>query len=562
MERKEALKKWSDYKFGLFIHWGLYALLEKGEWVMYNKRIPVKEYEKLAGQFNPVAYNAREWVEIAQKAGMKYIIITTKHHDGFSMFKTDVDSYNIVDATPFGRDILAELAQACREGGIKLGFYYSHVREWRHPMAQSLEKKRYGELYGNYGNYWDYPDEYKKNLQTYIDEFDKPQLKELLSNYGDVLTIWFDTPSMIRPDQAEQMQSLIYGLQPDCLINSRIGEDVECDYMTLGDNEIPSFGSTMPWETPMTLGANGSWGYSGDGYFGDGDKMILSLADVASKGGNLLLNVGPDARGRIPEKAREQLEKAGDWMSVNGEAIYGNKKSPFLQQPTWGRVTAKDNHIYITVVEKQERFVLNGLYSPPESCRRLSDGAECRFETTIANGLHISLPDEKEKFPVIVLTFHGEPVVADTLETDEKDSVYLPAALADIHRSPGSGLSLVGGVTKKWLDAADYLSWTLNVRKSGEYRVRLIIKNDFLDVWEFGHMVTVTVGDNAISGVVEDDGRKKKGFEAYQERMIDLGLLTIDSGKHICTLKPDKINGDMRLGLTFLGMELCYMPVN
>ena len=203
MRQSANLEWFRQARFGMFIHWGIFSLLEAGEWVMYQRQIPVKEYEKLAERFNPVAFDADEWVSIAKRAGMKYIVITAKHHDGFSMFKTDVSGFNVVDATPFGRDPMRELCEACRRQGLRLGFYYSHVREWRHPMAQSFEVQGRPDRLGNYGNFWDYPNENFKNLQKYIDEFDLPQLRELLTQYGDILTIWFDTPSMISPAQGE-----------------------------------------------------------------------------------------------------------------------------------------------------------------------------------------------------------------------------------------------------------------------------------------------------------------------------------------------------------------------
>ena len=288
---------------------------------MYARRIPVKEYEKLATRFNPVDFDAEKWVKTAKAAGMKYIIITAKHHDGFSMFKSAVSPFNIVDATPFKRDPMAELAVACRREGLKLGFYYSHVREWRHPMAQSFEATSRLDQLGNYGNFWDYPDENRKNLQVYIDEFDIPQLRELLTQYGDILTIWFDTPSMIRPDQAEKLRDLIYEIQPDCLVNNRLSFEIETDYSTMGDCEVPASGSNKAWDTPMTTSR--AWGYTAGDQCRDSTEFIRELCEVASKVGNYLLNVGPDSRGVIPPATVRELEKVGEWLSVNGEAVYG-----------------------------------------------------------------------------------------------------------------------------------------------------------------------------------------------------------------------------------------------
>jgi alpha-L-fucosidase len=304
---------------------------------------------------------------------MKYIVITAKHHDGFSMFDTAVSDFNIMKATPFRRDILKELAEACKKEDIKLGFYYSHVREWRHPMAQSYEAQGRPDRWGNYGNFWDYPNENLKNLDNYIDEFDIPQLKELLTNYGDLLTIWFDTPSQIRPDQAERIKKAVRKYQPACLINSRLSYDTEVDYASMGDNEIPIAGSDAPWETAMTT--MGAWGYKKDAVFGKWEDMLDRLVDIASKGGNFLLNVGPDAEGVIPEPAQKELRKIGQWLAVNGKAVYGTERSPFPVVPEWGRVTRKGKKLYL-IVRKVARISgdrhikkLSDSYS--EACRKL-----------------------------------------------------------------------------------------------------------------------------------------------------------------------------------------------
>ena len=352
MKREEMQQWWREAKLGLFIHWGIYSLMGKGEWVMYSERIPAGEYEKLAGQFNPVDFNAGEWVDFAVRNGMKYIVITAKHHDGFSMFKTEVSPYNIVDATPFGRDPMQELAQACREAGIKLGFYYSHVREWRHPLANSFEKRGRGDLYGNYGNFWDYPNENVKDLQAYIDEFDMPQLKELLTQYGDILTIWFDTPSQITPGQGRQIRQLVYELQEGCLVNSRLSEDIHVDYLTMPDNGIPACGLEEAWESPMTT--HNGWGYVENAVYQPCEVTIRKIAEIVGKGGNALINIGPDAKGRITEGAQKEFEKIGSWLRDNGEAVYGTCAAGLPYLPQWGYVTKKEDKLYLLVTDQEK----------------------------------------------------------------------------------------------------------------------------------------------------------------------------------------------------------------
>jgi alpha-L-fucosidase len=564
MDRKEALAQWQEMKFGLFIHWGIYSLLERGEWVMYADRIPVTEYEKLAARFNPVKYDPREWVRIAKDAGMRYIVITAKHHDGFSMFKTSVSPFNIVDATPYKRDTMAELAEACREGGIRLGFYYSHVREWRHPMAQSFESQGDTNKVGNYGNFWDYPEESRKNLQVYIDEFDIPQLKELLSQYGDILTIWFDTPSMIRPDQAAPLRDLVYGLQPACLVNSRLAEYVETDYRSSGDNEIPAASVSEPWETTMTMGR--AWGYSGDGFFGEAREMIRSLANVVSKGGNLLLNVGPSPLGEIPQPARTELAKLGSWLRKNGEAIYGTSPSPFKQQPSWGKLTRKQNKLYLFVYDApQKDVVLSGLYSKVVSCKHLATGAELGFSQegsrVTINFCTETQPENQSDLDVIALSFDGELRVDEALTHADDGSIALPMTYACLETQPGSHLSVsFAGVSTGWLKAGDSASWDFLVGDNaalGAYRISLKLRCGFWGILDWDHEVEIGIAGQSLRVKLEDDG---KPVQAYQERLIPAGSICLEKpGTYHCTVTATKIGGKHNAGLNLL--EVILSPV-
>ena len=558
MRQSANLEWFRQARFGMFIHWGIYSLLEAGEWVMYQRQIPVKEYEKLAERFNPVAFDADEWVSIAKRAGMKYIVITAKHHDGFSMFKTDVSGFNVVDATPFGRDPMRELCEACRRQGLRLGFYYSHVREWRHPMAQSFEVQGRPDRLGNYGNFWDYPNENCKNLQKYIDEFDLPQLRELLTQYGDILTIWFDTPSMISPAQGEQIRDYVHAIQPDCLVNSRLSDDIETDYRTMGDCEVPSCGAGMAWDTPMT--SSESWGYKANDKYRTANEFIRELSDIASKGGNYLLNVGPDARGVIPEAACAELAKVGKWLEVNGEAIFGTGPAQLRYTPKWGYVTRRDNVLYAIVSDESARSIrLTGLMSEVTSCRMLG-GSALRFTQRQTGDLHelsIELGQCAGDVRVVAIECAAGLSVCGDIMPGDDDSIELYCIDAALHAdSPYSKLMLQNGATRRWWDARDWLEWSFITTQPGaEYDVRLILEDGgFWRLEDFGHEVELLIDGERLAVTVSEQaaGRGEKG-----RRYLDAGRVILpEKGMHSLQVRPRSICCRNMAGLTMFGVAL------
>ena len=318
--------------YGMMVHWGLYSLLAGeyrgrrvegyAEWIQSRMAIPNREYEQLTRAFCPVYFDAEEWVKLAVDAGMKYLVFTAKHHDGFAMFHSRVDPYNVVDATPFRRDVVEELAAACSKFGLRLGLYYSQELDWHHPHGGGYDNPD-PSAGVSWDNSWDWPDREKKDFSVCFQEKIKPQVRELLTGYGDLALLWFDVPHTISRDQSLELNRMVRQYQPRCLINSRIGNGAY-DYVSLNDNEYPARRELLPedsdpnslggfkvspydlYETPGTM--NSSWGFQ---YFDQNwippDRILARKQRLNRMGVNYLLNVGPDGLGRIPSFCRENL---------------------------------------------------------------------------------------------------------------------------------------------------------------------------------------------------------------------------------------------------------------
>jgi len=410
---KDTKQQWfKDAKFGLFIHWGLYAELAGeyngqktdriAEWIMNTLDIPVEEYEKLASTFNPVDFDADFVVKRAKEWGMKYIVFTAKHHDGFAMYDSACSDYNIVKATPYGKDIVRQLKAACDKYGLKLGLYYSQAQDWHDPNGLKHLKENAG-----------------KDYQSYLDNKVKPQLKEILTQYGDICLIWFDTPMQTTLEQSQSLFDLVKSIQPNCIVSGRIGNGLG-EYMTTGDNFIPRLPFEGDWELPATL--NDTWGFNKDDHnWKDANQVIRLLLKISSRGGNYLLNIGPDAKGVVPQESIDILDKVGKYVTENNDAIAGTKRLAFYPyELEWAELTQKDYKLFVHVMQPRIRVELQNVANKVKRAYLLKDGRELHFDESITcEGPHMIEVDVPEDL-------HDEINYCVCIETKEKDPIFEP----------------------------------------------------------------------------------------------------------------------------------------
>lgn len=420
-QRDQRLQWFRDARFGLFIHWGVYSVpagewkgrTDYGEWIQETARIPTSEYEKFAQAFNPTNFNACEWVRIAKDAGMKYIVITSKHHDGFGLFRSELTDW-CIKSTPFQRDPLKELADACRDAGLVFCFYHS-IMDWHHP---------------DWGTRRGYNDKASgaPDMNRYV-EFMKGQLKELLTGYGPIGILWFDGEweSPWTHERGVDLYQYVRSLQPNIIVNNRVGKGRAGmngmdrgkgvgDYGT-PEQEIPAtgFGPGVDWESCMTM--NSHWGYNKrDQSWKSAETLVRNLIDCASKGGNLLLNVGPTADGSFPAASVERLAAMGQWVKVNGEAIYGTTASPFAKLP-WGRCTQKPGRLYLHVFQwpPDGKLLVPRLSSKVSRAYLLADADRKALEASAGDGGVTVAVGGKAPDPlasVVVLELDGPAAIA------------------------------------------------------------------------------------------------------------------------------------------------------
>jgi alpha-L-fucosidase len=566
-EIKEKRLKWfRDARFGMMIHWGLYSVPAGewkgklipglGEWIMNRAKIPVTEYEQLSKQFDPEKFNAEEVVRLAKDAGMKYIVITSKHHDGFAMYHSSVSKYNIYDATPFKRDPMKELADAAQKAGIKLCFYYSQTQDWHEPDAV--------------GNDWDFKDDSKKDFAKYLKEKVEPQVTELLTNYGPIGLIWFDTPRNITKEQSQELVDLVHKLQPDCLVSGRVGHSLG-DYDSAGDNQISVGQVHRDWETPVTM--NDTWGFKKDDTNWKSTSILIrQLVQVASRGGNYLLNVGPTSEGLIPQPSIDRLMEVGEWLKVNNDAVYGTGPSPFSYELPWGIITTKPRKVYLHVFDwPQKELTLFGLKNKIKNAYLLAGNRKLKFtqkNDTAADHYSVSValpaaaPDKNDS--VIVLDSDGDVSVDAALMQQPDDSVTLPAFLSNVHKASGEeGLRFDSrGVAERWLNKDEWVDWNYKVSKPGTFDVVILTSEQkYGRDWEGAHTVTLETAGQKLGAKIENNGKEENATNPYWKYVISkVGRVTIDkAGQYTLSLRPDTIKAEKKLGLTLVSVKLIFV---
>ncbi len=557
MAREKYLDWFREAKFGMFIHWGQYSRLagewngrkvevgSNAEWIMNLLKIPVNEYRELAHNFNPIKFNAQEWVRLAKATGMKYIVITAKHHDGFAMYQSKVSKYNIIDWTPFKRDPLKELSKACADEGIKFCVYYSHREDWDHP--------------GGYGNSWDFDNEWgdnfydHKKFEKYLEEKAKPQLRELLTNYGPIGLVWFDR-GMYTPEQGKEFVSLVNELQPATLINSRVGnygQELLGDYQSMSDNGMPPGGLKEYWESAQTI--NKTWGFSKfDTLWKSPETVIQNLVSIVSRGGNFLLNIGPKGDGEIPDATVQIFRKVGPWVERNAESIYGTTANPFGELP-WGYCTVKGSKLYLFVRDWPQDAVLTvpGLKNKVTSAYLLIDKSTKLPVTQVEKQTRISLPQKPADNPitVLVLDIDGSPGIdPPVVSQNDNGSVELNYLTAVTHGKTMTRFNRKGGFhISKWTGPEDSVDWLVHVDKPGAFQV--LIDYAAKKEWE-DKPFEIKVGSSTFKTSVINTG------DWFDYHKFPVGYIEhLDPGDYTVTIRPKESSGTYLMWLRSLTLN-------
>jgi alpha-L-fucosidase len=491
-QTNERAKWFTDARFGMFIHWGIYSGAEgywKGEklrndnnyaeWLQYRNRIEKHEYLTLLDRFDWDEINPEEWVILAKKSGMKYVTLTAKHHDGFGLWDSKVSDYDLGNNTNPKRDIVKELADACKKHGLKLGLYYSHWVDWEHEFGWDHTREVYGITPEQYDTYWQ-----EKVI---------PQMRELLTNYGEIGMIWFDmwihhSRTVVTKEQLLQLKGLIRELQPNCLVNSRLGlsieEDPDIDFKTLGDNQIGSKKENFPWQSPATVAH--SWGFhSTDSEWKSTTTLLKSLINNASLNGNFMLNIGPRANGDVPFEISMRMLEMGKWLEINGESIYGTEAFDLdKDQHDWGKITCKNNngnfklflHVFNWPLNKT--LGITGISDNPKKVYLLSDKQKSPLQFSHTGPYtEIKLPELQPDpyISVVVVEYDKKPSIVDGLVAKTIEGGY---SLSPKNLNPKDEFVFIESKEREGtvpeyvvVDSEKIFKWKIYVDKPGEKNI-------------------------------------------------------------------------------------------
>ncbi|MCO6045516.1 alpha-L-fucosidase [Aeoliella sp. ICT_H6.2] len=526
-ERDARMEWWRDAKFGMFIHWGVYSVPagtyhgEKiggiGEWIMRRAEIPVAEYREYAQDFDPVKYDPEQWAALAKRAGMKYVVITSKHHDGFALYDSAVTDWDIADASPYGKDLLAPLADAVRDEGLKFGLYYSQAQDWTHPGGAKAGLAE--------GQSWDEAN--KGDFDEYLRTIALPQTKEVLTKFHpDVL--WWDTPTWMNAERAKPLHDLLADY-PEIITNNRLGGGYRGDTET-PEQHIPATGyKDRDWETCMTM--NNTWGFkSYDHNWKSTEVLLHNLVDIVSKGGNYLLNVGPTKEGEIPQESIDRLTEIGEWMDTNGASIYGTTASP-CRRPDWGRITSKPGKLYLHVFDwPSDGKLVVPVEVETSGCHPLADASR-NFDVSKSDAgvvVHLTGDAVDPIDTVVELEISGTPkeifrrvapAANGTLVLQAGDAVIEGnAQVESIGNQPNIGF---------WTDAADVVVWNCKSDKPGKYRLAAEVAAPA------SSKLVVSVGDAKANVAVKATG----GYQDFESQ--DWGEVELKtSGKFSVKIMP------------------------
>ncbi len=583
---------WKNSKYGMFIHFGLYSATEGywqgeevpfiGEWIQFRKQIPISEYKTLANTLNLDGFNAKEYVSLAKSASMKYIVITAKHHDGFAMYNSQVSDYNITKMCKGRRDPLKELSDECHKHGIKFCVYYSHALDWEDKDAT--------------GNDWDYNIN-TKNFAEYLERKCKPQLRELLTNYGEVGIVWFDVPRGISHEQSDELYAFVKSIQPNCICSGRLYDVGNfSDYISAGDNVVP-YGK-MQGDNETAATHNNTWGYKrNDFIFKPASELCQILAELISKNTNYLLNVGPKGDGSIPLENIIEMSKAGEWIHANAKAIYGTNASPFDYEIPNLRFTYKGNRLFMFILKSAKIFEFNGLISKVNSVN-LIGGAQLAF-TQNSNAIKIMSDSDLPKLSVVEIITDGDIDVKTGIYPAQDGNIYLPSCRAKIKTGTNdeklSAAKLSNaqdaeqniadkirisdeGLIINWYNTAHTAIWDFEAN-SGEYEAYIITQAKKYCEWQGEHKVKLLFANGEINSTlkaiepspfkhwntnglditkVDYKGDLLKGANRryYDERLTKIGNITLNTGVNNISLKADYINPAEEKGLSVIGLQL------